>query len=275
MLIMTVVGSADYKVDGIAYFSDGSFGFWEGGLIVTNEGGTWKLKGNGYKSSLRLRAHTERRIAANSTVQTENGLQIEIEDVGNLGLQSAKITGSGLPSGGITLSKPANEPVWLYLDTPYQNSTLNSSHLYAMNDTTIGSIPDNSIYTVEIKDATNGIIETRTTKIAKRPFMTSELTNGHFPTSNITSHSLSATNIGGTFTFTYAKPTAFLTAWLDAGLDLWDNSGHSLWLSTDLPLNQSSGSIINAPSFTPTQADFMLEAQDEFRRDVWIGWMFQ
>ena len=278
-ITITAMG-ADYKVGGVAYLSDGSFGFWEGGVIVTNEGGSWKLKGNGYKSEIEYdMAETHRWIKADGTVQTESGFDVDIEDNGNYGLQSAKITGPGLPQGGITLSKPANEPVRLWLDTQYRNNTIptHSWNLYVMGDTTIGSIPDNSTYTIEIYDANGGLIETRTVKIPKRPFMRSELTDGHFPTfGGITSHSISAANIGGALTFTYAKPTAFLTAWLWANLNFWDYSGNSAWYDTDLLLNQSSGSIISGiPSWTPLRGHFELEAGDEFRREVSIIWMFQ
>jgi hypothetical protein len=144
-----------------------------------------------------------------------------------------------------------------------------------MSDTTIGSIPDNSIYTFEFYDANSALIETRTKKIAKRPFMTSELTDGHFPTFGITSHSLSAANIGGTLTFTYTKPTAYVTAWLYAELYFSSNSGSTQYYK-DLLLNQSSGSITSgAPSWTPTYGHFSITAGDEFSRTVRIRWMFQ
>lgn len=280
LTIEAISGSADYKINGFVYLSDGSFGFWEEGVIVTNEGGTWKFKGNGYKSEIDFSAETERWIKADSTVQTESGFNSWIEDQGNYGLQSAKITGPGLPAGGITLSKPANEPVELRLDEQYQyvpQIPTNGWNFYVMSDSAIGSIPDNSIYTIEIYDAT-GLIETRTRKISKRPFMRSELTDGHFPTfGGIISHSISAANIGGTLTFTYAKPTAFLTAWMDAGLNFWDSSGNSADYWRDLLLNQSSGSIISgAPdTWTPTQGHFEMSAEDEFARETSIHWMFQ
>ncbi|HAP67672.1 MAG TPA: hypothetical protein DCQ99_07820 [Nitrospinae bacterium] len=275
MNITIEASGTDYKVNGLMYFSDGSSNFWQEGLIVTNEGGLWKLKGNGYKSDIYFDANTERRINADSTVQTENGLHFDITDVGNLGLQSVKITGSGLPASGITLSKPANEPVWLYIDTQYRNSTLNEPHLYVMDDTTIGSIPDNSIYTFTFYDANSTLIETRTRKIAKRPFMSSELTDGHFPTFGITSHSLSAANIGGTLTFTYAKPTAFVTAWMMAVLEFYNSSNNARY-SKELLLNQSSGSILSGtPSWTATQGHFSIFARDEFSRMVRLFWMFQ
>jgi len=62
-LTIAAMGS-DYKVNGIAYFSDGSSGFWEGGLIVTKEDSSWKLKGNGYKSEIDCAPRTHRWIKA-------------------------------------------------------------------------------------------------------------------------------------------------------------------------------------------------------------------
>lgn len=275
-LTIAAIG-ADYKVDGICYLSDGSSGFFDEGTMVTNEVGSWKFKGNGYKSRTdEFAAATNRWIQADTTVQTESGIEVHLSDKGNYGLQSAKVTGPGLPAAGITLSKPANEPVELRLDTQYQNTTTNNGNFYVMSDTAIGSIPDNSVYTIAIYDASSNLIETRTRKFAKRPFMRSELTAGHFPTFGITSHSLSAANIGGTLTFTYAKPTAFLTADLEAHLSFSDNSGNSADYRKELLLNQSSASIISgAPSWTATRGDFRIETNDEFRRKVEIVWMFQ
>ena len=277
-ITITAMG-ADYKVDGVAYFSDGSFGFSEEGFIVTNEGGAWKFKGNGYKSKIDFYAETNRQINADGTVQTESGFPgHSVSDKGNYGIQSAKITGPGLPAAGITLSKPANEPVHLALDAQYQSGITigGCTHHYVMSDTIIASIPDNSIYTFEIYGANNVLIETRTRKIAKRPFTRSEVTDGHFPTfGGITSHSISAANIGGTLTFTYAKPTAFLTAGLWAYLNFWDHSGNYAWYDIDLPLNQSSGSIIisGSPSWTPTEGYIGIEARDQFGREIKLYWM--
>jgi hypothetical protein len=61
---------ADYRINGIIYLSDGSFRFDEGGLTVTNEGGSWKFKGNGYKSTIYFDANTERRINTGDSKQT-------------------------------------------------------------------------------------------------------------------------------------------------------------------------------------------------------------
>jgi hypothetical protein len=267
---------SDYNVDGVATFSDGSSSFFEGGLVVTYESSSWKLKGNGYESNVRIRSHNERRINADASVQTEGGIQFEIRDKGGNDLQSAIITGPGLPSGGITLSKPKSEPVWLYIDTGSQTSVINPPHLYAMDDTTIGNILDNSVYTIKIYDSGSNLVETRTRTIAKRPFESTELT-GVFPTiGGITSHALSTANIGGTLSFTYTLSTVFLTSWLDGYFEFWDNSGDNNAYDKSLMLNQSSGSIVSGtPSWTPTQAAFYLEAQDQYYREVWIAWLFQ
>ena len=276
MNITMTANGADYNVNGVVTFSDGSSGFFEGGLVVTYESSSWKLKGNGYKSNVRIRSHNERRINADASVQTEGGLQFEIRDNGANDLQSATIKGPGLPTGGITLSKPNGEPVWLYIDTGSQTSSINPPHLYAMGDSTIDGIPDNSVYTIKIYDSSSTFVELRTINIAKRPFKSTELT-GVFPTiGGITSHTLSTANIGGTLSFTYALSTVFLTSWLDGYFEFWDNSGHNAAYDKSLMLNQSSSSIVSGtPSWTPTQAAFYLEAQDQYNREIWITWMFQ
>ncbi|MFQ5900821.1 MAG: hypothetical protein ACE5IH_04625, partial [Thermodesulfobacteriota bacterium] len=126
---LTIAGqtsNGDYIIDGIAYFSDGSFGFPNEGFIVTNENGPWKLKGNGFMSRISFNAQTHRWIKADGSMQTESSIQFRIYDEGNFGLQSAVITGPGLPQGGISMSKEGGAPTDLTLDPSYRNNAIPS-----------------------------------------------------------------------------------------------------------------------------------------------------
>ncbi|MFQ5900171.1 MAG: hypothetical protein ACE5IH_01280, partial [Thermodesulfobacteriota bacterium] len=108
------------------------------------------------------------------------------------------------------------------------------------------------------------------------PYMRSEVTDGHFPTfSGIASHDISDMNIGGTFTFSYGLPTAFQTAWLQAGLQ-YDGSGGYADYGKELLLTENSGSIISGTpvSWTPTGGRFSIQAGDVFRREMRLFWMF-
>jgi len=279
LVIEEKIGS-DYRISGIAYFSDGSFGFPEEGFIVTKENGAWKLKGNGFKSRLSIRFITIAWVKTDNTRQLESGMRLSSEDRGNCGLQSAVITGPGLPENGVTLSKPQNEPTHLWLDQAFQNYTIPTDNwsFYVMSDTIIDSIPDNAEYAITFKNTSNAVVETRTFKLPKRPYKRSEITDGHFATTPETtagtaSHKLSD-YIGKTLNVTYAKPTAYITAEMELALNYWDYSMHSAWFDTDLLLNQTSASVTTTtPIWTPQQGFIGLEAHDIFGREISGRWM--
>ena len=271
---------SDYRISGIAYFSDGSTGFPEEGFIVTKEDAAWKLKGNGFKSEPDIYFGTIAWVKTDNTRQLESGIFLDSEDVGNLGLQSAVITGPGLPENGVTLSKPQNEPTHLWLDQAFQNYTIPTDNwsFYVMSDTIIDSIPDNAEYTITFKDTINTVVETRTFKLPKRPYKRSEITDGHFATTPETtagtaSHKLSD-YIGKTLNVTYAKPTAYITAEMELELNYWDNTMQSAWFDTYLLLNQTSASVTTTtPAWTPQQGFIGLQAHDIFGREISGRWM--
>lgn len=270
---------SDYSISFTVYFSDGSFftSFeFLSETIVTNEGGTWKLKGNGYKSdALRMiGASTRKRISADETVKVESGIWFEMDDNGSF-LQSAVVTGPGLPQAGIIMTKPLND-TRLNIDPLYRNSQIHQDTFYVMSDTAISQIPDNAVYTFKIYDAGNNLIETRT-KTIQRPFMLSELTAGHYPTfGGITSHSLSSVPMGSTVNFTYAKPTAYQTNWMDSHLYYSDNSSHNVGMDKQLLIDKTSASmIIGSSTWTPTNGDFEISARSSSGREVRVEWVFQ
>ncbi|MFZ2397072.1 MAG: hypothetical protein WAW31_00145, partial [Smithella sp.] len=280
LVIEEKIGS-DYRISFVAYFSDGSTGFPEEGFIVTKENGAWKLKGNGFKSQLYINFETIAWVKTDNTSQKESGMQLgSVEDMGNFDLQSAVITGPGLPANGITLSKPQGEPTHLWLDQDFQNNTIltDSWNFYVMSDAVIDSIPDNAEYTITFKDTINTVVETRTFKLPKRPYKRSEITDGHFATTPETtagtaSHKLSD-YIGKTLNVTYAKPTAYITAEMELALNYWDYSMHSAWFDTDLLLNQTSASVTTTtPAWTPQQGFIGLQAHDIFGREISGRWM--
>jgi hypothetical protein len=279
LVIEEKYGNGDYRISGVAYFQDGSFGFWEEGLIMTKENGTWKLKGNGFKSEVNINFETIAWRKMDNTVQIESGIDVggEVEDRGNFGLQSAVITGPGLPQGGITLSKPQNEPVNLYLDQAFRNCTgpTDNWNLYVLSDTDIDSIPDNAVYTITIRDAGNAVVETRTRTLLKRPYKRSELTAGHFATGHATSHKLSD-YVGKTLSVTYAKPTAYVTAWMELSFSYWNYSGNSARFDYELFLNQTSTSVtISTPAWTPQQGFICLQVDDAYKRTIKNRWMLE
>jgi len=273
--------SSDYKINGIIYFTDGSFGFInEDGILVTKENGQWKFKGNGYKSMLdKFYPQSIKWLKADGSSKIESGFSISIADNGNNGLNHAIIKGDGLPSNGVTLSKPTVDSFELYLDNTFQNSGMISDivNFYVLDDSQISLISDNAIYTVEIYYDNNSLVEKRVKSFPKRPYLRSELSSDHFATlSGVLSHDISSAKIGSTLLFNYLKPIAFLATGMWAELGYWDCQDNMSWTVKGLQANQNTDSITTSqPIWTPKMGVLKIAAGDEFRRKTKIEWIFQ
>ncbi len=264
------------------HFSDGTVNGPSNDWYFVKENGSWKLTGNGFKSEPRMNAESDKWINADGSIRIESGINCYIDDNGQWGLQKAVITGPGLPAGGITLSKPQDEPDRLLLDELYRSDIpTHNQYLYVMNDKIIKKIPNKAVYTVNVYDINNVLIETREITIPKRPFKRSELKKrkpSYFPKLNgITSHELSAADIGGTLTFSFTKPAAYKVYTISAALNFWDYSGNSEWDEKELPLTVNYAGIEsgNPAAWTPLEGRLSIETTDNFNRSVRLQWMFK
>lgn len=268
---------SDYNVYCTVFFADGSserIDFF----IMTNEGGSWKFKGNGYKTQLEFQVETLKSTKSSGTVVYESGFQLFLDDAGNNGIETTVVTGPGLPAGGVVLVKDANEPTRLLPQTPNSNIW---NGFWKMTDSEIDAISDNSVYTIVSKDALNNVIETRTWKVQKRPYKQTEITDAIFPTfGGITSHAIGAANFPGTLSFTYAKPTAYTPVSMEAGMSGWGGTwgvdwGNS-WVYKALNIGGTSEGLVNGtPPFSPVQgASFQLRAWDIYGRRTGQWWWF-
>lgn len=270
---------SDYIITFTAFFADGTSEVVDEGFIMTNEGGTWKLKGNGYMSDLdSFAVRTLKSTTMHDTVYFESGFQMILDDAGNNGFETAVVTGPGLPAQGITLVKSSNEPLRLIPSAP--NSSI-YNEFWNMTDSELDQVLDNSVYTIVIKDASNNTIETRQWKVKKRPYKSTELTSGMFPTfSGITSHDIATVTFPGTITFTYAKPTDFTVTWMDVEMSYWGGTWGvdwgSGWTDNELSVNGTSGSIIlGNPPFSPVQGGvFQIHASDIYNRETGVWWWY-
>lgn len=267
---------SDYKVNCTVFYANGSseqIDFF----VMTYEGGSWKLKGNGNMTQLEFQVETLKSTKSDGTVVYESGFQLFLDDAGNNGIETAVVTGPGLPAEGVVLVKDTNEPTRLLPQTPNSNIW---TGFWKMTDSEIDAISDNSVYTIVSKDASNNVIETRTWKVQKRPYKSTEITAAIFPTfGDISSHDILAANIPGTLSFTYAKPTAYTPASMEAGLSYWGGTWgvdwSNAWVSKDLVVNSTSGSLVTGtPSFSVQGASFQLKAWDIYGRRTGQWWWF-
>lgn len=299
------IGNGKYEVKGKALFDDGSYAYLEldADFTVAYEDNTFKLKGNGYYSKVEITAesHIWTNLIANWYIPTnpwnisadpsyKSGLSIDIKDRGGRASNTkyAVVKGPGLPANGVTGTRVSGKD-YTSLDPSFQDSSIptNKGSFYVMTDGNILSIPDNSIYTVTIKDVNNNILETRSVRLPRRPFTVSELSSGNYfmnltkingntPASSY--NYISAANIGSTLTFEFSKPTAFSPIWLEAELNYWDGGyGNTADKDVTLLLTKNSGSITTtAPSgWTPYDAHLKLQAEDPNNRVLVYHWLFQ
>jgi hypothetical protein len=283
---------------------DGSDNF-----IFVNESGTWKLAGNGYLSSLTrnpFRAVSYSVTLPGGSASTVTGLALNVGDDWNQGLQSAVITGPGLPTNGVVISKTAGDTIDLVpvatttpaytpyvLPLPASYAFIPNTDVYPLTDASINQIPLNAVYTFTIYNVSGTLVETRTKTLPMRPLLSTELaalvTAWPTPLPNVTSHTLASSQVNGTLGFTYTPPPAstFPAVELKGSLQFWDNNGDTagfpFWnngstnvpIPQILPMNVTSAGITSAvSSFTPLAARLDFSAADVFRREVHVQWIF-
>lgn len=273
----TVATPNVYIVSGNIKFTDGSsfpFGAFASKFIY--ESGSWKIKGNGHIAWSAVYPRVVRNTGyaggATITVTDSTGIALDTDDSGNMGINSAVMTGPGLPAGGVTF-------VLTNGSLCYDNGSYCDVTYDAMDDATIGTIPDNAEYTVVYKDVSSVTLETRKFTVAKRPYKRTELANGSFLGTNVTSHSLADAHYGGTFNFTYTLPTEYVTTDLGSEMvfnELVNNTGSQIKVGKQLSLTGSSASIMTvAAAWTPADAWFYTSATDQYGREFHTYWEFK
>ena len=266
-----------YTVSGTIKFADGSSLPLDAlSSKFTNEGSSWKIMGNGHIawSSVypRVVRNTGYSGGATITVTDTTGIALDTDDNGNMGINSAVMTGPGLPPGGVTFVVTNGRLC-------YNNSSFCDVTYDAMDDATIGAIPDNSEYTVVYKDVSNATLETRKFTVAKRPYKKTELANGSFLGTNVTSHNMMDAHFGGTFSFTYNLPTEYVATDISSEMGFYElagGTGSQIKVHKQLSMSGSSASMMSvAAAWTPAEAFFYTRAVDQYGRQFHTYWQFK
>jgi len=279
-LALISVDAGVYTVSGKMTFSDGTrIPLEDFASKFVKEGGFWKIKGNGHVASTWVNPRAVRSIAFDGAVHSETGLGVEIHDDGNQGIQSAIVTGPGITAGGALFVPSSYQGMLCYDNGMYCDVN------YLMDDTTIGTIPDNAVYSITYYMNSNGtgtVLETRDFTVSKRPYKSSEFTNASFLATNFTSHNLSTiiSSYGGTLNFTYSLPTEYVAAEAGSEVVFWEltnQSGGQVQVNKGLSLTQSAASLTTVanPGWTPQQAFFYTRVADQYGRLFHSYWMFQ
>ncbi|MEK6744233.1 MAG: hypothetical protein AABZ15_11505 [Nitrospirota bacterium] len=269
-------GTGSYAVQTWSYFTDGSYyNLWPGGLVVVKDGANWKFTGNGHRSYSLIAVETHRWVTA-TTDTIKSGIDFYMPIIGGQDLETAHITGPGLPPAGVDMVRASGggNPYFVFSPPDHPNRAEFYSMTDHLSDAEIEAIPDNSEYTIVFSDSTASVVDTRVVQIPKRPFTAAEAASPDiYMTIPGLTHAIADANIGGTFTFTYTKPAAFVTIWMTTALDSLSGGAGAGSGDFQAPLNV--GTISLATTGTATSAWLMLNTTDQYRRSPYLWWEFK
>ena len=242
-----------------------------GYCLMVKQGGNWLYAGDGRIADVRVRAHAQY-TPYDQAHQISTGLELEIaaQYLAGAAVQSAVVTGPGLPVGGVILNKQINND-WFSI------SGGNTGNVYIMtDDTTIGAIPDNAVYIIKLYNTAggggnvlNGLGYTST--ILKRPLKNSELSSASFPA--ITAPTVAALRAfnSGNLAVTWTLPAGLQSDWLQLQLAS-TNWTHTVNVESRLNATDTSKTLtVNAQSWTVANRQLWIDAGDTYDRRFQIG----
>ena len=238
------------------------------------EGGVWKAHGNQRIASVQIRTTAEKHVCAgtlngcaNVSTTYSTGLHLEIDNKGMTLIGSAVVTGPGLPSGGLTLTQPANQTGFGF---PGVNCNSCSTDNYNMTDAQITALPAAPYtYTVKLYSSTTPSgtpLATYTEVVPARPVLNSALPALAFP--SITSGlpaPMSFPN-GGTLTLGWSIPAGLTGD--QVSFNASQSGTANTYVSADLEAKTGTTStailvVASPPSGTWTNVNAWISAWDQ------------
>jgi hypothetical protein len=223
---------------------------------VKKVAGTWVISGN--QRIARAEGLTFARLQ--NVSQIDSGLTFEIKDSGGRGIDYAIVKGPGLPVAGMLyVNFTGNDSFGVgtgtYAGSGTQHLRPDGHNQIPLDDTAIGSIPDNATYTVELYDDNNTagnmgddvLMATYTTVVPKRPQLSTELGLAAFAAITApTAQQLTAFALaGGTQLVSWTLPSGTKASNLHYFRSSVNFSGDNSDL--DLAATATSGSLVMTP----------------------------
>jgi hypothetical protein len=249
-------------------------------VAMVFDGTNWLFYGDRRWVNSNLQAFSQYTINADGTTWEQTGFWFELDDTANYahnyGVQSAVVTGPGLPARGVVMKS-------MWPNTRFYEDIPNGYMWHIISDdATIGAIPDNSTYTVNFYTQATGSltgsetpVSTFSVIIPKRPLKNSENVASVYPTfTSPTSHALSAANLGGKLTASWTNVPTMNVDFSDQYVA--DNSGNQDWFDVNIaPGATTVTSDTSGLSFTSTICAFGLWGHDSYQRLLSYTWVFQ
>ncbi len=225
-------------------------------LRMARNGTSWAEFGDRTPFDVELSSLAILSVSYSGDKTTSSNLFLWGNDSGNVrpDIVSIKVTGPGLPVGGLLMNR-------------------NAQRLYALNDATIDAMGDIGAYTFQYftgVDGSGSQVGLSNHYLRKRPLRPSELSDATFPTLlSPVLHTLSAANPGGVLNVSWVNPPNTFSQW--ASLD-FNQSGYQQRLG----VTQTSTSFDSTGiGYTPTWASLRIGLKDRYDRKYEFDWAFQ
>ncbi len=261
------------------------FGSDSGSFVssMVYDGTKWLFYGDRRWVNFDLEALASMHVPASGSPTLASGFNLYLNDeynyASNHGVQSAIVTGPGLPASGLKMELVFPNTVF----SLYQPVAPSYGAQYYISDSAIGLIPDNATYTfnfyaVSAASVILGVdtpIHSFTQIFAKAPIKTANLNAALFPTLTApTTHDISIVHIPGTLPVSWTNPANEYVSWVWLG---WSD-GSSSWRGIGNNLQRGATSTtIDTTTFsavTPMWANLWMESYDSYGRMYVLNWDF-
>ena len=249
---------------------------WRTSVVFDVSG--WLWYGNRQWIETNLKFSAFRWAFVDGSIETNTGLDIGfLRDAyyyaSSLGVQSGILTGPGLPPAGMALDR--------YLPEDGFDFVINQEFYYYLDDAEIDAIPDNAEYTISLYAEDPSVVLLANTplvsyvvSVPKPPLKKSQLSDDLFPTIVMpTSHTLSASNIGGVLGVEWTNTENSDVKILGMGWD--DQNQWNITVKFLLPGATISMIDTSNASLPPSFALLMLLGDDIYGRGVNSYWIFE
>jgi hypothetical protein len=229
-------------------------------------GSNWLMAGDQHRVSFGLKAtsylwNTISGGMMMSQPQIYTGMQLDISDPGNTGASYAVVTGPSLPTsnGGVTgktvgalLFKNAAglfqvaAPGASYNGTQTLSNSTPPYDFYPMTDAAIGSLSDNTLYTVQVYTGAGTLLGTYTMTMAKPPYRASSLAAGSFPALTVPTNMMTMAGMGGSASFSWTLPSGYKSD--DLRMEQWGTAGQMITDDTNI-IGSDTATTMTIPTY--------------------------
>ncbi len=242
-----------------------------------SQSGAWQVNGNQHIAKVEVVAFAVKQnrlpgsgIASNGCASALTGLNLSVDDQAHAGVNSALVSGPGLPQAGVLLTVQ-NGDTQLYIPT---NVACGFGSAYPLSDAALAGVSDGNQYTMVLYGSGNGSgtpLATYTSTLFKAPVLNSALSGVAFATVDNAS-TLTSLLSGGTFVLDWTLPVGSSGDYVNVCAGVSNTSSCTI-TEVDLSGRTASGaSTFVVPAGRYIGLSSQIGILDGYNRHVWTNY---